>query len=296
MIAAMAGGSEARRSPLRAARRVLLALALSSVPAFGFSLTAASAQTLPCILLVCVPSPTPVPTVSLPLPTVSVPPLPTLSLPLPTATAVPTLSLPAPTLTLPLPSATVSLPVPVPGSTDSGTLPTPTPSSPLTTVLGAGQSPSSCVVNLAGVCVDLGSQPQPSPNPGCLNGSTDPTCVLGTGSGSPNPGGGSGGGGPGGSNRSGGGGNGSAAAQPTGSFSVFSGGSLAGGQPIAAGGTAIPLGLTVAGIPAVTQLSPVSGLQFGHALILWPLFGLLDVLGLAAVYLVVRRFRAVRPD
>jgi hypothetical protein len=89
-------------------------------------------------------------------------------------------------------------------------------------------------------------------------------------------------------------GTGSGSATPTGTFSVFSGGSLAGTSP--GGTTAIPLGLTVATVPAVQQLSPVSGLQFGHALILWPLFGALDLLGLAVVYLVVRRYRAARSD
>jgi hypothetical protein len=138
--------------------------------------------------------------------------------------------------------------------------------------------------------------PPGSPNPGCLAGSTDPTCVLPGGSGgSPpgNPGGKTGGG----TQSGNGAGTGpSGHAQPTGTFSAFGGGTLGGGNPTAGGGAAIPLGLSVATIPGVQQLSAVSGLQFGHALILWPLFGLLDVLGLAAVYLVVRRFRATRSD
>jgi hypothetical protein len=67
-----------------------------------------------------------------------------------------------------------------------------------------------------------------------------------------------------------------------------------GGTP--GSGTVDNLGASYANVPVVQQLGPVSGLQFGHAPILWPLFGALDLLGLGAVFYVVRRSRATRPD
>ena len=62
------------------------------------------------------------------------------------------------------------------------------------------------------------------------------------------------------------------------------------------GAVTVPVGVSVATVPTVEQLGPASGLQFGHAPILWPLFGILDVLGLAAVVTVFRRLRSAEPD
>jgi hypothetical protein len=278
MMWPMVGGSEARRSPARALRRAAAVLSVAAGALAGAGMSGVTAQADTCILVVCLPSPTALPTLTTtPLPTLSATPLPTLSLlPLPSPTPLPTLS---------------TDPLPIVGTSST---PTPTPSNPLDGVLGSSSTPSPCTLGLAGVCILNSGAPQPSP--GCLAGSTDPTCILNTGS-PGGPGGGGNNGGPGGSNNGGlGGSNSGAAAQPTGTFSAFGGGSLASGDTTAGGGTAIPLGLSVASIPAVEQLSPVSGLLFGHALILWPLFGLLDLLGLGAVYLVVRRFRATRSD
>jgi hypothetical protein len=190
----------------------------------------------------------------------------------------------------PLSTSTVTVPT-LPSIT--GAAPTPTPSDPLNGVVGSSSSP--CSVSVAGVCV-LSSAPSPSPPtpPACL-GSTDPTCLINPSSPSGNPDGGGGRGPGGGSGGSGGPGS-ANQALPTGTFSAFGGGGLSGTDPTAGGAAAIPLGLRVATIPALDQLGPASGFQFGHALILWPLFGLLDVLGLAAVYLVVRRLRATRSD
>ena len=49
------------------------------------------------------------------------------------------------------------------------------------------------------------------------------------------------------------------------------------------------LGLAVAPPPPVDQLTPLAGISFGQAPYLWPLFLLLDVIGAAAVVLLVRR-------
>lgn len=276
----MVGGSEARRPSLRALWRGLAVVGLLAGGFLGFGAGSASAQTAPCILVLCSPTP---------LPTVQLTPLPTLSTTLP---PLPTLSLTSPSASLALPTAT--LPDLLPGATQS---PSPTPPDSggvLGGIVTSSQSPNpDCTVTLQGICVLPSSSP---PSPGCVL--SDPTCVLPGGGGSPGctsnctPGGGGPGSGP----RDLSGGSGGRTPQATGTFSVFGGGSLSGGGTAAGGGgAAIPLGLSVATVPAVEQLSPVSGLQFGHALILWPLFGLLDVLGLAAVYLVVRRFR-VRSD
>jgi hypothetical protein len=272
MMSRMDGGSEVRRPPLRVLRRGAAVVGLCASGLFGFGFTTAGAQTVPCILVVCLPSPTP----TLPLPTATLPlPLPTLSTPLPTVSNP-----------FSLPTTTVSAPA---------DLPTPTPSNPVSGTTGSDTS--GCSVTVAGVCVLTSQPPGPTP-PTCLTGSTDPTCILPGGTspgGSPNGNGGgahSSGGGPGSSS------SGSGADHPlaTGTFSAFGGGGLNGSDPPGGAAQAIPLGLRVANIPPLEQLGPGSGFQFGHALILWPLFGLLDVLGLAAVYLVVRRFRATRAD
>ncbi len=285
-----------RRSPLRVVRRTIAVLGLLSTGFFGVGLSSASAQTLPCILLTCnLPSPTALPTA---LPTVSLAPLPTLSAPLPTLSApLPTVSLtPLPTLSVALPTTNLPVPTPtpsLPGSTTDGSGGPSPGGGPLDGIVGSSQSPGqSCTLNLQGICV---LPANPSPNPGCVVGSSDPTCILGGGTPSGctsncSPNGSTGNGAP--RQRTG---TGSASPQPTDSFSAFGGGGLNGDSAAGGGAAAIPLGLSVATVPNVEQLGPVSGLHFGPALILWPLFGLLDVLGLVAVCLVVRRFR-VRSD
>jgi hypothetical protein len=283
----MVGGSEAPRSPLRALGRGLAVLVVAGSGLFGFGVAAASADV--CISLVCLPAPTPLPTVQVTaLPTPQVTPLPTLS------TALPSLI----TTTTTTSSSTGSLLAPPDLGGLLGTTTTTTSSSSSSTdplgglVDGNGSSPGqSCAVTLpGGVCV------LPS-NPTCPLGSTDPSCIVQTPvagcTSNCTPGHGGGGGGN--NITSGRGGPSSNGALPTGTFSAFGGGGLGAGSADPVGAQAIPLGLTVPQVPAVEQLSPVSGLQFGHALILWPLFGLLDVLALAAVCLVVRRFR-VRTD
>lgn len=70
-------------------------------------------------------------------------------------------------------------------------------------------------------------------------------------------------------------------------------GSAAGGG----GGAGLPsppstpsaTGITVQAPPAIVQLSPIAGISFGRAPFLWPLFVGLDILGLVAVALVLRR-------
>jgi hypothetical protein len=305
-------GAVARRPWSRAVRRGLAVGGVLSGALFGAGSISASAQTGPCILIVCTP-PLPVPVPPLPVPTPTPTPLPTLtSLPVPPlpvpAPVPPPLSTPTPLPVLPPP------PIGLPGTGTPGpvTVPTPptppilpTPTAPATTGgtpgppgvgVGSGGNGQTCTVNVLGICVNPSSPP--SPNASCLNGSSDPTCVIqNTGSPTGKPSGGGGGG-----TNSGGGtslGSNSGApgssASPTAALSAFGGGGFGTGTT-QGGGTAIPLGLSVASIPPLEQLGPVSGLHFGHALILWPLFGLLDVLGLAAVYLVVRRVRASRQD
>lgn len=62
------------------------------------------------------------------------------------------------------------------------------------------------------------------------------------------------------------------------------------------GGTTVPVGLDLPPVPVVAQVGPGSAFAFGHAPILWPLFGILDVLGLAALYVIVRRLRSADTD
>jgi uncharacterized membrane protein YgcG len=78
----------------------------------------------------------------------------------------------------------------------------------------------------------------------------------------------------------------------------FAAGGLGGGFDPGAGGNAAAAseGVSVAAVPGVQQLSATSGLEFGHAPILWPLFGVLDVLGIAAVVIVARRLRSADAD
>lgn len=307
-MSSMVGGSEAR-FPLRALWRGLAALTVASGAFAGFGVATASAQI--CITLDCI-SPTPLPTVQItPLPTLSTVTSSTSSLLNVTSSTSSLLNLTSSTSSLlNVTSSTSSLfnatssttsVLNVTSSTSSllgGTATTTSSTTSSTSdilgglVNGNGSSPGqSCVANVLGVCVLPSSS-------SCPVGSTDPSCIVQTANpgctSNCSPGGGGGGGG--GTTIGGGGGDasGGSGALPTGTFSAF-GGSLGGGNAAPGGSQAIPLGLAVAQVPAVQQLSPVSGLQFGHALILWPLFGLLDVLGLAAVCLVVRRFR-VRSD
>jgi len=279
----------------RALRRGVAVLGLVCGGLFSVGTVGASAQTAPCILVLC--TPVPLPTVTpIPLPTLT--PLPTVALP--TLTPLPTLTTALPTLTDPLSSPTLPLATPtvsLPGGGGSVTQSSPTPTGGgglLGGLVNTQQSGQTCTVTLpGGICVLPSSS-------SCPVGSTDPSCIVNTGGPSGctsgcTPGGG-GNQGTGGNDGRGGGPGGGSQPQSVGTFSPFGGGSLTAGDPAGGAAAAIPLGLSVASIPPVQQLSPVSGLLFGHALILWPLFGLLDLLGLAAVYLVVRRFRATRSD
>lgn len=187
--------------------------------------------------------------------------------------------------------------VPSPGSTPT---PTPTPNQlcllilcgPTNQTTGTGSTPTPtptptpCPV--AGTCV-------PPVNTGC-DVTVDPTCLIATptpcqsgcgtqtpghtpppGSHTPRP---------------------TSSSTSTSTSSIFSGAfSNGGGGSGQSGiGTTIASSLNVAPVPVVQSVSPVSGVEFGHAPILWPLFGILDVLGLAAVYVLVRRLRSADPD
>jgi hypothetical protein len=82
----------------------------------------------------------------------------------------------------------------------------------------------------------------------------------------------------------------------TGTASGSGGGGFGGSSGLPTPNGGVSLGLNLATVPVVQSLSPVSGLEFGHAPILWPLFGALDILGLVVAYLVIRRSRAARLD
>ena len=136
----------------------------------------------------------------------------------------------------------------------------------------------------------------PSPQPTCLlASSTDPTCLLATpapsgSSGPPSPTGSHGPGPSHTSNPSGG----STAQSTLGGFNTPGGGP--GGLTSGAASPAVDIGINVPPIPEIQPVGAASALHFGHAPILWPLFGALDLVGLAGVFLVLRRVRARRPD
>ncbi len=212
-------------------------------------------------------------------------------------------------------SAQLALPTPTPtcllslgsgcvagssGTTSSAT-PTPTPlcvlilcgatpsGNPGSTTTGTGTS-TPCPVT--GTCLPLntGCDLTTNPNPQCLISPTPSPCQTDCTPGPPrDPGGSTPGGSTPGSTRS---------THSTSSSSSLGAGGLGGGDSgtIAGGGATVPLGLSVARVPDVQGFGPGSSLQFGHAPILWPLFGLLDVLGLVAVVLMVRRSRSAEPD
>jgi hypothetical protein len=183
------------------------------------------------------------------------------------------------------------------GSGTSGTS-TPTPSSSGLCILilcGPGSSSNGTTTPTPTPACTLPACLPVSPNPTC-DITTDPTCLLAsatptpcqtnctaspTGNGTHPPGTSS----PGGSSRP----------RPSSSQSGGSGG-LGGDSTTPGPNIAVAAGLNVAAVPVVQQVSPVSGLQFGHAPILWPLFGALDVLGLVAAYFVIRRTRSARID
>jgi uncharacterized membrane protein YgcG len=197
---------------------------------------------------------------------------------------------------------------------------------------GAQSTPTpTCVVGLAGTCLVNGTSSSPTPTPLCLlilcnSGTTgtgtgtptptpcpvantclppvnptcdvtvNPSCLLATpapcqSSCGPSPGRSS----PPGTTSP------RQTSQPssTTTFSSGLGGGFSGGGGSSGGGVVgatLAQSLNVAPVPVVQEVSPVSGLEFGHAPILWPLFGILDLLGLGAVYLLVRRLRAAEPD
>ena len=150
-----------------------------------------------------------------------------------------------------------------------------------------GASSGACVANL--LCL-LGSSCTASVANTCLLGAILPA-LPGSSSGSPSdPSGSTGSSGGAGS---GGGSSPQGGSQPTGTLS--SQGSIAlGTVPI---GSPQSSGAGQGGDGAATGLAPkadqsvglVSGLSFGHGLILWPLFGLLDLAALAGLVVVVRR-------
>lgn len=171
------------------------------------------------------------------------------------------------------------------GSTGNGTT--------TTTTTTTSTSSSTCALT---TCVSVNPSCSVQSDPTCLiSTSTSTTCTSGCGGG---------GGGGGGNNGGGGGGTTAGGNTPGGStprgsstFLALGGGGLGGGTEPTPGSSPLPFtGLSVATVPVVQTLSPVSGLQFGHAPILWPVFGALDLLGLVAVYLLVRRSRAARSD
>jgi hypothetical protein len=113
---------------------------------------------------------------------------------------------------------------------------------------------------------------------------------IGGGTNSPPPGGGTGS--PGSSNGSGSGSDNSASAGSAaagGSFASRGGGGSGGGGN---GGGPSSLGLPI--ITAAQDLGPLSGLAIGHALVLLPIFAVLDVLALIALLRVSRRVWAVQ--
>ncbi len=153
-----------------------------------------------------------------------------------------------------------------------------------TTPPAAGSSPGICV---ATVCL-LGSSCTASVGTGCLLGAILPALPSGGSQTQPsNPGGSQTGG-----------------SVPAGA--VVGGGTRAGSTPTT-GGPGFLGGIGTIGSPqsgaggstgGIGQLPPqkseetvglVSGLTFGHGLILWPLFGLLDLAALAGLVVVVRR-------
>jgi hypothetical protein len=183
---------------------------------------------------------------------------------------------------------------------DSGSSPTPAP-------LVSVSSSSLCILV---VCTSgTQSNPTPTPTPCLLNSclpvtppptcniTADPTCLV-----SPTPGGCQAGcptqtqnpaTPPPGTSTPGRNRGGQASASASGGAA---GGGLGGSSGLPSPSSGVPLGLNLATVPVVQSLSPVSGLELGHAPILWPLFGALDILGLAVAFVVIRRSRAARLD
>lgn len=58
----------------------------------------------------------------------------------------------------------------------------------------------------------------------------------------------------------------------------------------------LPFDVAIAGVPNIDAPGSVAGFHFGNAPVLWPLFGMLDALGLFVIYLVVRRLRSTEAD
>ena len=215
---------------------------------------------------------------------------------------------------------------PVSGSSTGSPTPTPAPTSGLCLLTcNVVQIGGGCLASLLNTCVGQTSSSPPSAGSGsgsgsgstgassgacianllCLLGSSCTaqlanTCLLGailpalpgSSSGSPSGSTGSTGSSGGGTGPGAGGSAPQAGSQPTGTFSPETVG--LGLAPVgsaqssgAAGGEDAPSG----GLPpkADQSVGLVSGLSFGHGLILWPLFGLLDLAALAGLVVVVRR-------
>jgi hypothetical protein len=176
----------------------------------------------------------------------------------------------------------------------AGLLPTPAPTAKPAqgSLLGglSGHSSSSSGLPLLGsplptLCI-LCSTPTPIPTPTlpittpCLlhcPPPPSPGCTVNCGNGGGND--------PGGNN-----GHPSTATPAPGTVTTIPGSTASGGG---GGGTAVdpatPGAITIQPPPAVETLSPVAGISFGKAPFLWPLFIVLDFLGLGAVVLVLRK-------
>lgn len=159
-----------------------------------------------------------------------------------------------------------------PGSTTQGSTPTPTP--------------TPCLVPGTALCNLTTPNPQCTPTPNCLTNPSTPTpCPTNcstrtTPGGTPAPRG--------------------HTPTPTSTSTpnngIFTGpGQTPGvgpGNPIAS----LPFDVAIAGVPNIDAPGSVAGFHFGNAPVLWPLFGMLDALGLFVIYLVVRRLRSTPAD
>ena len=211
----------------------------------------------------------------------------------------------------------------VSGSSSGTPTPTPAPSGLCLLSCNLVQLGGGCVASLLNTCVGQTSSSPPSAGSGsgsgstgassgacvanllCLLGSTCTaqivnTCLVGailpslpgSSSGSPSDPSGSTGSSGGGSGTGSGGSASQGGSQPTGTLSP--GSSL---EVTVPAGASQASGGAGGGTSPATSLNPkpdesvglVSGLSFGHGLILWPLFGLLDLAALAGLVVVVRR-------
>lgn len=292
-----------RRPRAHTAVRLLLASALVLPVTLAVGVVAGDAQTTSTTCTVdllgqCVTAPTPLPTVAVP--TLAVP-----SLAVPTVTALPALPLASPTA-LPaggtsggicLVSCTVGSagsqqctlsvsgtcvvngsPSSGPGGGGSGGL-------PCVTNCSSGQQ--TCTVDVVtGVCIlPTGSGPTPS---NCTVG-VPGQCLVSGAPGSPSPGG----------QPASGRGGGSTVSSTSSSAALGLGGagagSSGGGDGSTTGGSLPAAVLDTRPVGAVDPLGPLSGISFGGALVVLPVFLVLDVLALLALVLVVRRSWSATP-